>query len=71
MYQKTKWYETIFFFAAALLLIKPGLTTDILGFAFGGFAFATQRLRRRKGEKNERDERPRVLPEPSQGVSHG
>lgn len=37
------------FFAAALLLIKPGLTTDIIGFAFGGFAFVSQRLKKRKG----------------------
>lgn len=51
MYVKTTWYETLMFFAAALLLIKPGLTTDLLGFAFGSFAFASQRFRRRKGEE--------------------
>jgi TRAP transporter 4TM/12TM fusion protein len=50
MYQKTTWYETLMFFAAALLLIKPGLTTDILGFVFGGSALASQRLRKKKGE---------------------
>jgi TRAP transporter 4TM/12TM fusion protein len=49
MYQKTIWYESLMFFAAALLLIKPGLTTDLLGFAFGGFAFVSQRLRKRRG----------------------
>jgi TRAP transporter 4TM/12TM fusion protein len=50
MYQKATWYESLMFFAAALLLIKPGLTTDILGFVFGGAAFMSQRLRKRKGE---------------------
>jgi TRAP-type uncharacterized transport system fused permease subunit len=50
MYQKTRWYETLMFFAAALLLIKPGLTTDILGFVIGGAAFMSQRLRKREGE---------------------
>jgi TRAP transporter 4TM/12TM fusion protein len=50
MYQKATWYESLMFFAAALLLIKPGLTTDILGFALGGAAFISQRLRKRKGE---------------------
>jgi TRAP-type uncharacterized transport system fused permease subunit len=49
MYVKTTWYETLMFFAAALLLIKPGLTTDLLGFAFGSFAFISQTLRNRKG----------------------
>jgi len=49
MYQKTRWYETLMFFAAALLLIKPGLTTDIFGFVFGGAAFISQRLRKKKG----------------------
>lgn len=50
MYQKTRWYETLLFFAAALLLIKPGLTTDILGFVFGGSALVSQRLRKKRGE---------------------
>jgi TRAP transporter 4TM/12TM fusion protein len=50
MYQKTIWYETLMFFGAALLLIKPGLTTDILGFVFGGSALVSQRLRKKKGE---------------------
>lgn len=49
MFQKTTWYETLMFFGAALLLIKPGLVTDLLGFAFGGFAFLSQKLRIRKG----------------------
>jgi TRAP transporter 4TM/12TM fusion protein len=49
MYQKATWYETLMFFAAALLLIKPGLTTDILGFTLGGIAIASQRFRKRKG----------------------
>lgn len=49
MYQKTTWYETLMFFGAALLLIKPGLTTDLLGFASGGLAFLSQKLRIQKG----------------------
>jgi len=49
MFQKMTWYEVLMFFGASLLLIKPGLTTDILGFAFGGIAFVSQMLRKRKG----------------------
>jgi UPF0716 family protein affecting phage T7 exclusion len=37
----------LLFFAAALLLIKPGLTTDLLGFALGGMAYASQKFRKR------------------------
>lgn len=48
MYQATRWYEMLMFFAAALLLIKPGLTTDLLGLTCGGLAFASQKLRRKK-----------------------
>jgi TRAP transporter 4TM/12TM fusion protein len=46
MYRATRWYEMLLFFAAALLLIKPGLTTDILGFVLGGLAYASQKLRK-------------------------
>jgi TRAP transporter 4TM/12TM fusion protein len=47
MYRTTRWYEMLLFFAAALLLIKPGLTTDLLGFALGGAAYASQKFRKR------------------------
>jgi TRAP-type uncharacterized transport system fused permease subunit len=47
MYQKMTWYEILIFFVAALLLIKPGIVTDILGFALGGIGFASQRHRRK------------------------
>jgi len=47
MYQKMTWYEILIFFVAALLLIKPGIITDILGFALGGIGFASQRHRRK------------------------
>jgi TRAP-type uncharacterized transport system fused permease subunit len=47
MYRATRWYEMLMFFAAALLLIKPGLTTDIFGFILGGLAFASQKLRKK------------------------
>lgn len=49
MYQKTRWYESLMFFAASLLLIKPGLTTDLLGFVLGGAAFMSQLLRKKEG----------------------
>jgi len=48
MYQATRWYETIIFFGAALLLIKPGLITDLLGFGLGGLAIVSQRLRKKR-----------------------
>jgi len=51
MFLKTTWYESLMFFAGALLLIKPGLTTDLFGFAFGGFALVSQMLRKRKEMK--------------------
>jgi len=52
MFLRTTWYESLMFFAGALLLIKPGLTTDLFGFAFGGFALASQMLRNRKEMKS-------------------
>jgi len=51
MFLRTTWYESLMFFAGALLLIKPGLTTDLFGFAFGGFALVNQMLRKRKEMK--------------------
>jgi TRAP transporter 4TM/12TM fusion protein len=46
MYQKMKWYEITLFFSAAVLLIKPGMITDILGLILGGIGLASQRYRR-------------------------
>ncbi len=45
MYQKTNLLEMLFFFAGAILLIKPGIYTDLLGMILGGSAFLSQRLR--------------------------
>lgn len=45
MYQKTTLWETLLFFAGAILLIKPGIFTDLLGMILGGLAFLSQRLR--------------------------
>jgi len=50
MYRQTTWYETGMFFAASFLLIKPGFTTDLLGFVLGGSAVISQALRKKKGE---------------------
>jgi TRAP transporter 4TM/12TM fusion protein len=47
MHQEARWYEMLLFFAAALLLIKPGLTTDLLGFSLGGAAYFSQKYRKR------------------------
>ncbi|HSB05855.1 MAG TPA: TRAP transporter fused permease subunit, partial [Thermodesulfobacteriota bacterium] len=46
MYQKMTWYEILIFFAAALLLIKPGIITDAMGLVLGGIGFISQRYRR-------------------------
>jgi TRAP transporter 4TM/12TM fusion protein len=42
--KKTHWLERILLIAAALLLIKPGLKTDIVGFVLMGIVFATQKF---------------------------
>jgi TRAP transporter 4TM/12TM fusion protein len=42
--KKTHWLERILLIAAALLLIKPGLKTDIVGFVLLGIVFATQKF---------------------------
>ena len=39
------WWERIAFIAAGLLLIEPGLTTDIIGVALMAGAFITQTMR--------------------------
>lgn len=49
MYLATKFYETVLFLASALLLIKPGLETDILGFLCGGLAITSQLVRKKRG----------------------
>jgi TRAP-type uncharacterized transport system fused permease subunit len=42
--KKTYWLERIVLIAAALLLIKPGLKTDIVGFVLLGGVILTQKL---------------------------
>lgn len=49
MYLATKWYEMLLLLASALLLIKPGLETDLVGFLCAGLAFASQWLRKKRG----------------------
>jgi TRAP transporter 4TM/12TM fusion protein len=39
MGKPTSWLQTILLLAAALLLIKPGLTTDVIGFCLFGIVF--------------------------------
>jgi len=39
------WWERIVFIVAGLLLIEPGLTTDIIGIALMAVAFVTQTIR--------------------------
>jgi TRAP transporter 4TM/12TM fusion protein len=39
MGKPTSWLQTILLLAAALLLIKPGLTTDVIGFCLLGIVF--------------------------------
>jgi len=42
--KKTHWLERIVLIAAALLLIKPGLKTDIVGFVLLGIVVMTQKF---------------------------
>jgi TRAP transporter 4TM/12TM fusion protein len=44
----TKWYETIVLLAVALLMIKPGLITDIIGFGLFALVFGLQWIRRKR-----------------------
>jgi TRAP-type uncharacterized transport system fused permease subunit len=41
--KRTHWLERILLIAAALLLIKPGLKTDMVGFVLLGIVLATQK----------------------------
>jgi TRAP transporter 4TM/12TM fusion protein len=45
---KTTWYETIILLIVALLMIKPGLVTDVAGFGLFALVFALQWFRRGK-----------------------
>jgi TRAP transporter 4TM/12TM fusion protein len=44
----TTWLQTGLLLAAALLLIKPGLTTDLIGFGFLGIVFVLWKFWKRK-----------------------
>jgi TRAP-type uncharacterized transport system fused permease subunit len=48
MFIKTNIVEMILLFGAALLLIKPGLLTDGIGFTFGVLVLFSQNIRRKK-----------------------
>ena len=42
---EARWYERAILFVSAILLVKPGLYTDIVGMAGLGLVYALQRLR--------------------------
>jgi TRAP-type uncharacterized transport system fused permease subunit len=44
-FRKALWFERLFFFAAALLLIHPEVLTDVAGLAILGLALLSQKLR--------------------------
>jgi TRAP transporter 4TM/12TM fusion protein len=46
--QATSWFETGLLLASALLLIKPGFTTDVIGFSLLGIALFLRVWRRKK-----------------------
>ncbi len=46
---KARWYEIIMLLAVALLMIKPGLMTDGVGFALFAVVFILQWLRKKRG----------------------
>ncbi len=48
---KTTWYETIILLIVALLMIKPGITTDVTGFALFAFVFVLQWYRRKNSQQ--------------------
>ncbi len=50
--QGTSWLQTMFLLAAALLLIKPGLTTDAIGFGILGIVFILWAWEKRKKRSN-------------------
>jgi TRAP-type uncharacterized transport system fused permease subunit len=50
MGRPTSWLQSGLLLAAALLLIKPGLTTDLIGFGLLGIVFISWAYGKRKGE---------------------
>jgi TRAP transporter 4TM/12TM fusion protein len=48
---RANWFERVILFVSALLLIKPGLLTDLLGLAGGLMVLAVQMLRNRRSSK--------------------
>jgi len=48
---KTTWIETVLFLVVALLLIKPGIKTDIAGIVLFAFVFASQWFHKKRLEK--------------------
>jgi TRAP transporter 4TM/12TM fusion protein len=52
MGKPTSWLQTILLLAAALLLIKPGLTTDLIGFGLLGIVFILWALIKKKMAEN-------------------
>jgi len=52
MGRPTSWLQTGLLLAAALLLIKPGLTTDLIGFGFLGIVFFLWVFGKSKGSLN-------------------
>lgn len=48
--QGTSWFQTGLLLAAALLLIKPGLTTDLIGFGLLGIVFISWAYGKKKRE---------------------
>lgn len=45
----TRWWEWLLMLATSLLLIKPGLTTDLIGFGLFGLVLLSQRRRQTAG----------------------
>lgn len=45
---KLNFYERILLFISAILLIAPGLKTDLIGFAIGGSIYLMQRIKNKK-----------------------
>jgi TRAP transporter 4TM/12TM fusion protein len=52
MGKPTSWLQTILLLVAALLLIKPGLTTDLIGFGLLGIVFILWALIKKKMAEN-------------------
>jgi len=45
---RARWYEVVLLLAVALLMIKPGLITDGMGFVLFAVAFSSQWIRRKR-----------------------